>query len=360
MRHVLELDDGDVDCDRPLSELGVGSLQGVRLLQAVNDRFGATLEVADLYRAPTIAALAAVIARSRPATRSDAAVRPAQRVAARVPAVLKAGPRAALPSTQAIAVIGMAGRFPGADDTTRFWHNIRSGIDCVTEVPPERWDAARFYDPKPGIDGKTSCKWGGFLDNPFGFDPLFFNLSPAEAEVMDPQQRLFLQICWHALEDAAIAPSRLSGLRCGVYVGQQGNEYLDLVNAPDLAARIGQVMIGNAISMLPARVAYLLNLRGPTLAVDTACSSSLAAVHLAMRALVDGDADLMIAGGVNLYLSERPYLMMSKAGMLSPTGRCRAFDGGADGFVPGEAVGVVVLKRLADALADGDPIHGVI
>lgn len=347
LRRILELDEADIDLDRPLAELGVGSIQGVRLLEEVNAAFGTALAVSDLYRGTTIRALAALAAKSAP-----------KAVAMSGPAPFRVVPGSG--RDQAVAVIGLAGQFPGAEDAEAFWQNIRAGVDSISEVPTERWDVGRFYDPTPGLDGKTACKWGGFLADPYRFDPLFFNLSPAEAEVMDPQQRLFLQACWHALEDAALPPSRLSGARCGVFVGQQGNEYLELVNGPDLANRMGQVMIGNAISMLPARVAYLLNLRGPTLAVDTACSSSLVAVHLAARALLDGGADVMLAGGVNLYLSERPYLMMSKAGMLSPSGRCQAFGEGADGMVPGEAVAVVLLKRLDDALRDGDPIRGVI
>ncbi|MDA0704856.1 MAG: beta-ketoacyl synthase N-terminal-like domain-containing protein, partial [Proteobacteria bacterium] len=348
---VLELDEADVDLDRPLAELGVGSIQGVRLLEEVNARFGTALAVSDLYRGTTVRALAALVVNATTATGAITG-------GVSGPAQTRTVPR--LDRGQAVAVIGLAGQFPGAKDAEGFWQNIRAGVDSIREVPVERWDVGRFYDPTPGLDGKTACKWGGFLADPYRFDPLFFNLSPAEAEVMDPQQRLFLQACWHALEDAALPPSRLSGARCGVYVGQQGNEYLELVNGPELADRMGQLMIGNAISMLPARVAYLLNLRGPTLAVDTACSSSLVAVHLAARALIDGGADVMLAGGVNLYLSERPYLMMSKAGMLSPSGRCQAFGEGADGMVPGEAVAVVVLKRLDDALRDGDPIRGVI
>jgi len=347
LRRILQLDVADIDLDRPLAELGVGSIQGVRLLEEVNAAFGTALAVSDLYRGTTIRALAALVANAAPKVEAMSG-----------PARVRVAPGSG--QDQAVAVIGLAGQFPGAENPEAFWRNIRAGVDSIREVPTERWDVGRFYDSTPGIDGKTACKWGGFLADPYRFDPLFFNLSPAEAEVMDPQQRLFLQACWHALEDAALPPSRLSGARCGVYVGQQGNEYLELVNGPDLADRMGQVMIGNAISMLPARVAYLLDLRGPTLAVDTACSSSLVAVHLAARALIDGGADMMLAGGVNLYLSERPYLMMSKAGMLSPSGRCQAFGEGADGMVPGEAVAVVVLKRLDDALRDGDPIRGVI
>ncbi|MEI7568914.1 MAG: MupA/Atu3671 family FMN-dependent luciferase-like monooxygenase, partial [Alcaligenaceae bacterium] len=356
----LELLNQDIERDQTFSDLGLGSLQGLRFLQAINERFAISLEMTELYRSATLATLATVVSPLIDETFSltdgaDALGRSDQNV--------DDSPfRADAYSSEddAIAVIGMAGQFPGAPDIDVFWQNIRSGQDSVTQVPAERWDASEFFDPVAGKDGKTYCKWGGFITDPFAFDPLFFNLSPAEAEVMDPQQRKLLEVCWKALEDAALAPSSLSGKRCGIYVGQQGNEYLELINSPALASRTGPVMVGNSISMLPARLAYLLNLQGPTLAVDTACSSSLCAVHLAARALADGDADLMIASGVNLYLSERPYLMMSRAGMLSATGRCQAFSADADGMVPGEAVAAVVLKRLSDAIADGDVIHGVI
>jgi polyketide synthase PksN len=262
--------------------------------------------------------------------------------------------------TTDIAVIGMAGRFPGAGDVAEFWSNIAAGRDCVTEVPPERWNPRDYFDPDPAAAGKTLSRWGGFLADIDKFDSLFFNISPAEAELMDPQQRLFLEEAWHALEDAGYARDRAALSRCGVYVGVTDAEYQDIIRRSGTEANPAQVLTGNSHAILAARIAYFLNLRGPTVTVQTACSSSLVAVHMACRSLIDGEAELMVAGGVQLYLGAEPYVFMSKAGMLSPEGRCKTFDQAADGFVPGEAVAAVVLKRLDAALRDGDPIHGVI
>ncbi len=260
----------------------------------------------------------------------------------------------------AIAIIGMSGRFPGAQNLDEYWANLAAGVDSVKEVPPERWDVRKYYDPDPKKKDRSSSKWGGFVSDIDKFDPLFFNISPAEARLMDPQQRLFLEESWKALEGAGYSPELLSKVRCGVYVGVMNNDYNRLVPLVDPDRSPALQLMGNSNSILAARIAYLLNLKGPAVALDTACSSSLVALHLAVKSLLAGDADLMLAGGVTLYITEDPYIQMSKAGMLSPQGRCKAFDDRADGFVPGEGAGVVVLKRLADARRDGDHVYGVI
>ena len=250
-----------------------------------------------------------------------------------------------------IAVIGMAAKLPGAPDVDAFWRNLKDGVCSLREVPSERWDATR---------AGHRCRWGGFLDDVDAFDPLFFNISPNEAALMDPQQRLFLETAWAALEDAGYSAERLEGQRCGVYVGVMNNDYHELLGTDPAAVRQAQAMTGNANSILAARIAYFLNLKGPAMQLDTACSSSLVAMHLARQSLVSDEADLMLVGGVTLYLSESSYAKMDGAGMLSPTGRCHTFDQGADGFVPGEGVGAVILKRLDKARRDGDRILGVI
>ncbi|MCP4996509.1 MAG: hypothetical protein GY934_22445 [Gammaproteobacteria bacterium] len=256
-----------------------------------------------------------------------------------------------------VAVIGMSGRFPGAANLDEYWHNLRAGICSITEIPPDRWDVARFYDPDPEAPAKSYSKWGGFLTDIDKFDPLFFNISPAEAEVMDPQQRLVLEEAYHALEDAGYGQRSAARRACGLYVGVMGgNEYY----SRSLQSKIAQTMMGNASSILAGRVAYAFDLQGPVITVDTACSSSLVAVDMACKSLINGEAELMLAGGVTLYLTEQPYLGMSKAQMLSPEGLCKTFDNQADGFVPGEGVGFVVLKLLSQAIADGDTIYGVI
>ncbi|MER5948444.1 beta-ketoacyl synthase N-terminal-like domain-containing protein [Streptomyces sp. NPDC001904] len=258
---------------------------------------------------------------------------------------------------RAIAIIGMAGQFPMAPDLDVFWDNLAAGRDCVSEVPDSRWPIASYLDPDPRALGKTYSKWMGTLETADAFDPLFFNISPVEAEHMDPQQRIFLSSSWHCVEDAGIAPSALSGSRCGVFVGCGPSEYGQfLMKKGDNP----QGFTGAASSILSARIAYLLNLKGPSLAIDTACSSSLVAIAEACDSLLLGNSDLALAGGVSVLSGPSMHVMTSKAGMLAEDGRCKTFDSRADGFVPGEGVGVVLLKRLEDAERDGDPIRGVI
>ncbi|MFF7995598.1 SDR family NAD(P)-dependent oxidoreductase [Kitasatospora xanthocidica] len=254
-----------------------------------------------------------------------------------------------------IAIVGMSGRYPGAADLDAYWTNLREGRDSVGDVPDSRWDADRGYDPT-GASGPYTKAFGA-LDDIESFDPLFFGISPAEAEGMDPQHRLFLQEGYRAFEDAGYGPDALSGTRCGVYLGMMGNEYSLLLQRHRVPT-VG--IVGNSAAVAAARLAYLLNLKGPAIPVDTACSSSLVAAHLAGQALAAGEIDMALVGGVSLYLIEETYAGMCSAGMLSRSGRSRAFDDGADGFVPGEGVGALVLKRLSDAEADGDRIHGVI
>ncbi|ANZ20612.1 polyketide synthase family protein [Streptomyces noursei ATCC 11455] len=242
-----------------------------------------------------------------------------------------------------IAVIGMSGRFAGADSLDELWTHLADGDDLVTGTT--RFD----------LDGVSSCTRGGFLDRIDEFDAMFFNISGTEATVMDPQQRLLLEESWKALEDAGYA-GQMGRRRCGVYVGAWAGDYQGLLD-PDAPA---QTLWGNMTSVIPSRVSYFLDLKGPAIAVDTSCSSSLVAIDLACKGLWSGETSMALAGGVFLQSTPRLYGLAGRAGMLSPTGRCHTFDHRADGFVPGEGVGVVVLKRLADALADGDHIHGVI
>lgn len=258
-----------------------------------------------------------------------------------------------------IAVIGMSGRFPGAPDLNRFAANLAAGVDAVAEVPADRWSLDEFYDPDPAAPNRTACKWGGFLDQIDQFDPLFFRIAPKEAEIMDPQQRLFLETAWSALEDAGYSDRDLSGRRCGVFVGAAGGDFGRKVERYGIEVT-SDTFFGNTPSLLPSRICYFLNLKGSALTLDTACSSSLVATHLACKSLIAGDNDMMIAGGVCVINTESLFVMLSKNGMLSPSGRCRAFDDGADGMVLAEGVGAVVLKRLDRALADGDRIDAVI
>ncbi|MCP3942315.1 MAG: type I polyketide synthase, partial [Desulfobacteraceae bacterium] len=266
------------------------------------------------------------------------------------------GKNSALIRKEPIAIIGMSGRFPDADNLNKFWENLAEGKNSVREVPEGRWNADKYFDPNPGAGNKTYCKWGGFLDNTDKFDPLFFNISPAEAEHMDPQQRLFLEEAWKALEDAGYSPDTLSGRKCGVFVGVGTGDYQQ-TSGKNINAHL---LMGMATSILSARISYILNLTGPSIATDTACSSSLVAIHQGCQSIINGESEMALAGGVCIMATPGMYIMTSKAGMLSPTGKCRTFDNSADGFVPGEGVGVLVLKSLEKAIADRDFIYGVI
>ncbi|BBB93450.1 MAG TPA: polyketide synthase [Methylomusa anaerophila] len=260
---------------------------------------------------------------------------------------------------KSIAIIGMAGQFPKSKSMTELWNNLADGRDCISEIPATRWPLDLFYDPDPKAPGKTYCKYMGALEDVDKFDPLFFGISTTEAVVMDPQQRLFLESCWACIEDSGLNPLSLSGSRCGVFVGCAPSDYghTMIMQGQELNS---QVFTGGTNSILPARISYSLNLKGPCLAIDTACSASLVAIAEACDSLILQNSDLALAGGVNIMAGPYLHIQASKAGMLSPDGRCFSFDARANGFVPGEGVGVVLLKRLADAVRDGDPIYGVI
>ncbi|WP_440119138.1 SDR family NAD(P)-dependent oxidoreductase [Paenibacillus sp. QZ-Y1] len=254
---------------------------------------------------------------------------------------------------QDIAIIGMAGRYPGARNTREFWHNLRSGVDSITEIPSERWDHGQVYDPEPGIPGKTYGRWGGFLDGVDEFDSLFFKVSPREAETMDPQERLFLQCVYETLEDSGYTRQSLSTEKVGVYVGVMYEEY-------QLYGSQSSMALNGNPSSIANRVSYFCNFRGPSLAVDTMCSSSLTSIHLACQSLRLNECKVAVAGGVNVSVHPNKYILLSQGNFLSTKGRCESFGQGGDGYVPGEGVGAVLLKPLARAVADGDRIYGVI
>ncbi len=258
-----------------------------------------------------------------------------------------------------IAVVGMSGRFPGAADLDAFWRNLAAGKSAIREVPPERWPLDGFYDADPEAVDRSYAKWGGFLDEIDLFDPFFFSVSPGEAEVMDPQHRLFLQEAWRTLEDAGYADRHLNGVACGVFVGCAPGDYYQRIRGAG-APPVAHAFTGNSASILAARIAYLLNLQGPAVAIDTACSSSLVALHLACESVRNGSCDMALAGGAFITVTPEFFKLCSSAGMLSTDGQCFTFDQRANGFVPGEGVGAVLLKPLDKALADGDPIHAVI
>ncbi len=274
------------------------------------------------------------------------------------PEPVKPAAGAVTPTAGAIAVIGLAGRYPGAVDLRAFWRNLAEGVDGVGEVPPERWDHRAYFDAEGEMPGTSWSRWGGFLEGIDLFDPLFFGISPREAKVMDPQERLFLETAWAALEDGALSRDSVKGRKVGVYAGVMWSQYQLYGLAAAQAGSWLQPMSFN--SSVANRLSHVLDLHGPSLSLDTACSSSLTALHLAIESLRRGECELAFAGGVNLTLHPSKYQFLGQGRMLSRDGKCRAFGDGGDGYVPGEGVGVALLKPLNKALEDGDPIRGVI
>jgi acyl transferase domain-containing protein/NADP-dependent 3-hydroxy acid dehydrogenase YdfG len=261
-----------------------------------------------------------------------------------------------------IAIVGIGCRFPGgADSPEAFWRLLRDGVDAVREVPADRWDVDAYYDPDPDAPGRMASRWGAFVDGIDRFDPGFFGITPREAAGMDPQQRLLLEVAWEALENAGIAPTSLAGSATGVFVGIVNSDYEHLSRERGGQEEFGAYFAsGNARSVASGRISYVLGLQGPSVSVDTACSSSLVAVHQAVQSLRAGECGLALAGGVNAILTPESSIAISRYRMLSPDGRCKTFDAAADGFARGEGCGIVVLKRLSDALADGDRVLALI
>ena len=258
-----------------------------------------------------------------------------------------------------VAIVGLGCRFPGgANDAHSFWSLLRAGRDAVTAVPVDRW-SADLFDPDPAAEGRTAAHQGGFIEGIDRFDAAYFGIRPKEAAAMDPQQRIFLEVAVEALEHAGVSTAGLAGSRTGVFVASYFNDYAELqyANPRSIDER---TLTGSLHSVLANRLSFLLDLRGPSLSIDTACSSSLVAVHLACESLRSGESDLAIAGGVSLMISSNVMIALSKVGFLAPDGRCKAFDARANGFGRGEGCGVVVLKRLSDAVADRDRVLAVI
>ncbi|WP_186032470.1 SDR family NAD(P)-dependent oxidoreductase, partial [Burkholderia gladioli] len=338
----LDLRSDEVRADQSFADYGLDSILGVELVDGLNARLGLDLDTTCLFDHSTLQRLVEhlVSQYKEPVAAPDAP---------RAPAVA-AGAAAATPAAaheDAIAIVGISGRFGRSDDLDALWEHLAQGHDLIE--PVTRW-------PLPADAGEAACRHGSFVEGIAEFDPLFFNISGLEATYMDPQQRHFLQEAWKALENAGYAGAQVAGTDCGVYVGCCGGDYQDLF----LGKPSPQSLWGNMASVIPSRIAYYLDLKGPSMAIDSACSSSLVAIDLACKDLRSGETRMALAGGVFLQATPKLYTAAHRAGMLSATGRCHTFDASADGFVPGEGVGVLVLKRLADALADGDHVHGVI
>ncbi len=353
---MLGLEPATIDDERPFAEYGVDSIVSPQIAEQLAGRYRVALRSTDLFSHATVAALAAHVAALGP---TEPAVEGAPELAAPEPVAPEppAAPAARVDRPAGrpddrIAIVGLAGRFPDAPDLQRFWANLRDGRSAIRAI--DRFPVPDAHDTGSGTPTPIHARWAALLDDFDRFDPLFFQITPAEALTMDPQQRLLLEVAWHAVEDAGLTPDGLAGSRTGVFVGASANSYLG-PGAPSLQT------LGGSMAILSARLSYLLDLKGPTFPVDTGCSSSLVALSLACDSLLAGGTDVAIVGGVGCNLLSADILAyLSDAGMASPTGACRAFDDGADGFVPGEAVGVAVLKRLSDAQRDGDRIRAVI
>ena len=260
-----------------------------------------------------------------------------------------------------IAVIGMACRFPGGSNSPdEFWAMLEEGRDAIVDVPADRWDVDALYDPDPDAPGKVATRWGGYLDDVQRFDNDFFSISAREARAMDPQQRLLLETTWRAFEDAGTPPSRYYGAKAGVFIGICNNDYLLRLLQEGADAIDLYLSSGNAYSVAAGRISFTLGFHGPAVSVDTACSSSLVALHSACQSLLTGESNLAVAGGVNVMCSAETSMALSRSHMMAPDGRCKTFEDRADGFVRGEGCGVLLLKRLSDAVRDGDRIHALI
>lgn len=337
----------EIDPDRPLEEFGLASRDAVAIAGELEQMLGRALPATLVWEHPTINKLSLALA-------GGAAEAPR-------PAPAPAAPRRA--ADEPIAVIGIGCRFPGGErDLTGpedYWRFLTGRGDAVREVPDGRWDPFDDGSPEVGDLLARTTRLGGFLDDVAAFDAQFFGITPREAAVMDPQQRLVLEVAWEAFEHAGIAPASLRGSRTGVFVGVSAPEYAAFT-ASDLASLEPFTATGAALSIIANRLSYLLDLRGPSMIVDTACSSSLVSTHLAVQALRTGEADVALAGGVNVLLSPTVTMTFDLAGGTAADGRCKAFDASADGMVRAEGCGAVVLKRLSDAVRDGDRVLAVV
>ena len=362
---LLKLSANRIDPHAALETYGIDSVLVMRLTNQLEQTFG-SLSKTLFFEYQTIAALAGYFVKSHAATlgqilgESVVAVaepvaveksRPARRRKSRI-AGAKAQPQSD------VAIVGLAGRYPQAENLQEFWRNLQSGRDCITEIPADRWNHALYFDADPNKAGKTYSKWGGFIADVDKFDPLFFNISPKEAALLDPQERLFLETAWETIEDAGYTRESISGRRVGVFAGVMWSQY-ELYGAESILRGETAIPVSSHAS-IANRVSYFFDFHGPSIALDTMCSSSLTAIHLACEELRKGEIEAAIAGGVNVTIHPYKYLNLSQGKFVASDGRCRSFGAGGDGYVPGEGVGAVLLKTVEAALRDGDQIYAVI
>ncbi len=342
----------DVNVTQSFSRFGVDSFAAVTLAEELGQWMGVKLSETVTYDFPNIQALSrhlVALAEAQANHPSNPLTSEDRRKQIEVPAL----------QSDAIAIVGIGCRFPGAGDLEEYWRMLRDGHDAISEVPDSRWNPDGYYNAVPGTPGKMNTRWGGFIENFDAFDPEFFSISPREAHSIDPQQRLLLEVSWEAIEDSGHAPDSLRGTQTGVFIGISTNDYARRIAGQPLL-QTAHSGAGSVLSVAANRLSYLYDFRGPSWAVDTACSSSLVALANACQSLRLGECSLALAGGVNLMLSPDLTIAFSQASMMAADGRCKTFDARADGYVRGEGCGVVVLKRLQDALGDNDQIYALL
>lgn len=349
---VLHIDANEISLSDPLSDYGFDSISITKLIHILNQTYQLDLTPATLFEYPTLEKFLDYLneknTQQSAYTSDDTKISESRNKSDKA---IPLKPNAS--KTTDIAIIGMSCVFPGANDPDMFWENLVHGKDQVTEIPRSRYAEGLIFD-----NDKTGINWGGFVEDIGCFDANFFNISPREAELTDPQQRQFLQVAWKAIEDAGYSTATLSQMKTGLFVGVFNNDYAELLHKENITD--AYVTTGVTHSILANRVSYLLNLHGPSEAIDTACSSSLVAIHSAVNAIHHGDCEIAIVGGANALLSPASYLTANNAGMLSSDGHCKTFDKEANGYVRGEGFVAIVLKPLDRAMTEGDHIYGVI
>ncbi len=338
---TFKIDVSRINDRTSFAELGLSSIQGIQLAERLSFHLGKEVPVTDLYDYFTIHDLSQHLLGIKPTQKTGAADKKLSNF-----------------SNEPIAIIGMACRFPGAKNVDEFWDNLLDKKDSIEVIPRERWNYADHYSEEQA-PFKMISKWGGFLKDIDLFDEQFFSISPREAEVMDPQQRIMLEQVYHLMENAGYPSETMRGKDVGVFIGISTITYSELVQNTDVDRNI-YTATGNSLSLAANRVSYFYDFQGPSVAVDTACSSSLVALHQAVKALRNGEASMAIAGGINMILTPDVNVMFSQSGLLSPGGRCKAFDASADGITRSEGCGVVLLKPLSKAIEDGDQITAII
>lgn len=343
---VATIHPAQVDPNAEFESLGIDSIAIVQLARTIRDKTELNISPSLLYSYSTVSHLSSELARRSSDATPGFSSLAADRHGDPVDAV-------------GVAIVGMSCQFPGAKDIDAFWANLCHGVDSVGTSTYGRWDPLRHYSPDPLDTNRSYSKWGGFLEGAAQFDPHFFGLTQEEAKSMDPQQRLALIESWRALDDAGYTGVSLADQSVGVFIGAGDSGYAKVLASASTPVS-ATTMLGNDMALIANRISYFLDLHGPSMVVNTDCSSSLVAVHLASRALLDGECTLTLAGGVFITANEDFYIGTSKLNVFSPTGQCRAFDSKANGLVHGEGVGFVVLKLLPHAISDGDHIYAVL